>query len=235
VPIAGIDFRIVSSGAATLKKALPGGGRPNPACAASQKKEDAPPPDENDQSVGSLITYGQFRAIDLGDLMWNRELELICPNNPVGSVDLYVATHHGISASGAQALVHGVRPRVAVMHNGMRKGGTVQTYQILRSSPGLEDIWQMHWSYNGGVEHNPAGVFIANVDDAATIAGVLTSPPGQRGGAAGSGQAGSPAVPATSPAHTPAHYLKISAEEDGTFTVTNTRNGFKKVYRKKLT
>jgi competence protein ComEC len=235
VPIAGIDFRIVSSAAATLKKALPGGGRPNPACAASQKKEDAPPPDENDQSVGSLITYGQFRAIDLGDLMWNRELELICPNNPVGSVDLYVATHHGISASGAQALVHGVRPRVAVMHNGMRKGGTVQTYQILRSSPGLEDIWQMHWSYNGGVEHNPAGVFIANVDDAATIAGVLTSPPGQRGGAAGSGQAGSPAVPATSPAHTPAHYLKISAEEDGTFTVTNTRNGFKKVYRKKLT
>jgi competence protein ComEC len=115
--------------------------------------------------------------------------------------------------------VHGVRPRVAVMQNGTRKGGSVQAYQIMRSSPGLEDIWQLHWSHNGGIEHNPAGVFIANIDDPATIASVLTAPPGQRGGGGGAAAA-----------HTPAHYLKISAQNDGTFTVTNTRNGYSKTY-----
>jgi len=33
-------------------------------------------------------------------------------------------------------------------------------------------------------------------------------------------------------AHTPAHYIRISAREDGTFTVTNSRNGFEKTYVK---
>ena len=52
--------------------------------------------------------------------------------------------------------------------------------QTVRRSPGLEDFWQLHWSYNGALEQNSAGVFIANMDDPATIAGVLTAPP--RGG-----------------------------------------------------
>ena len=93
----------------------------------------------------------------------------------------------------------------------------MQTYQLMRASPGLEDIWQLHWSYNGAIEHNPAGVFIANVDDNAAIATVLTTPPGQRGGPGGAAAA-----------HTPAYYIKISAQNNGTFTVTNTRNGFSK-------
>lgn len=219
VPITGIDFRIVTSGGQALKKPLAGGGRPNPACAEFQRKEDPASPDENAHSVGSVITFGQFRAIDLGDLLWNKEFELMCPNNPVGQVDLYMVTHHGVDTSGPAVLVHGVRPRVAIMQNGTRKGGSVPAYQILRSSPGLEDIWQLHWSHHGGIEHNPPGVFIANVDDAATIAGVLTAPQGQRGGGGG------PAA-----AHAPAYYLKISASENGTFTVTNSRNGFSKTY-----
>ena len=222
IPIAGIDVVVLTAAGQALKKPLAGGGRPNPACAQSQKKEDSPSPDENAQSVGLLITYGQFRAIDLGDLLWNKELELMCPNNPVGTVDVYMVTHHGLDRSGPEALVHGVRPRVAVMQNGTRKGGSVQAYQIMRSSPGLEDIWQLHWSYAGRVEHNPAGVFIANIDEPDTIATVLTTPPGQRGGGG-----------AANAAHTPAHYLKISAQNDGSFTVTNTRNGFSKTYQGK--
>ena len=55
----------------------------------------------------------------------------------------------------------------------------------MRTSPGLEDIWQLHWSYGAGIEQNSAGVFIANVDDNATIAGILTAPP--RGGGPGEG------------------------------------------------
>jgi competence protein ComEC len=298
VPLAGVDWTIVTSAGEVLKKPLPGGGRPNPACAQSQRREDPATPDDNAQSVGSVITFGQFRAIDLGDLLWNKELDLMCPNNPVGTVDLYLVTHHGLAQSGSEALVHGVRPRVAVMQNGTRKGGAVAAYEVLEKSPGLEGIWQLHWSYNAGIEHNPAGVFIANVDDPATIAGVLTAPAGGRGagGRSGPGAAtgagapaaggpspgamltgrppadGSPSNPAGQPtpgaqgaspsagaapqgqppagqpsagagpgggrgnaaaAHTPAYYMKISAQTDGTFTVTNTRNGFSKTYVKR--
>ena len=234
VPIGGFEFRIVTAAGETLKKPLPGAGQANPLCAQFQKKEDPASPDENSQSVGAVISYGQFRAIDLGDLLWNKEFELVCPNNQVGTVDVYFVTHHGVDRSGPEVLVHGVRPRVAVMQNGTRKGGTVQAYQIMRSSPGLEDIWQLHWSYNGGIEHNPAGVFIANVDEPAAIATVLTTPPGQRAGGpqtTGGGGQGAAAIAA----HSPAYYIKISAQEDGSFKVTNTRNGFNKTYPRRRT
>jgi len=271
VPIAGLDWRIVTSDGKVLKTPLPGGGKPNPACAGVTTRPVSGT-DENAQSVGSVITFGQFRAIDLGDLLWNKETDLVCPNNPVGMVDVYFVTHHGLDQSGSPALVHGVQPRVAIMQNGTRKGAGTQAMPTMRSSPGLEDIWQLHWSYNAGIEQNSAGVFIANVDDAATIAGVLTAPP--RGGGPGgavSGSSGAPAAPGTAAppqtppsaaapapsaapqgigagvpgggggrgaaaaaaAHTPAYWIKVSVQPDGTFTVTNSRNGFSKTYEKR--
>jgi competence protein ComEC len=233
VPIAGLDWRIVTSAGKGLKTPLPGGGKANPACAGVAMKEPAPT-DDNGQSVGSVITFGQFRAIDLGDLLWNNELDLVCPSNPVGTVDIYFVTHHGLDASGAPPLVHGVQPRVAIMQNGTRKGAGAQAVATIRSSPGLEDLWQLHWSYNAGIEQNSAGVFIANVDDAATIANVLTAPPrggGPGGGAPGGGGPGGRGAGAG--AHTPAYWIKVSAKADGTFTVTNSRNGFSKTYAKR--
>jgi competence protein ComEC len=245
VPIAGLDWRIVTSAGKGLKTPLPGGGKANPACAGVAMKEPAPT-DDNSQSVGSVITFGQFRAIDLGDLLWNNELDLVCPSNPVGTVDVYFVTHHGLDASGAPPLVHGVQPRVAIMQNGTRKGAGAQAVATIRSSPGLEDLWQLHWSYNAGIEQNSAGVFIANVDDAATIANVLTAPPrgggpaggapgggGPGGGAPGGGAPGGGGRGAGAGAHTPAYWIKVSAKADGTFTVTNSRNGFSKTYAKR--
>src|SRR3954471_17607496 len=185
LPVTGLDWRIVSSGGNVLKTPLPGGGKPNPACAGVEPK-DASPTDDNGQSVGSVITFGQWRAIDLGDLLWNKENDLMCPNNPIGTVDVFFVTHHGLDQSNSPALVHGVQPRAAVMQNGTRKGAGAQAMMTLRSSPGLEDLWQLHWSYNAGIEQNSAGVFIANVDDAATIANVLAAPP--RGGGPGAPQ-----------------------------------------------
>src|SRR6185436_20597350 len=181
VPIEGLDWRIVTSAGAALKTALPGGGKPNPACAGVAPKE-ASATDDNAQSVGSAITFGQFRAIDLGDLLWNKENELVCPNNPVGTVDVFFVTHHGLDLSNSPALVHAVQPRVAIMQNGTRKGAGTETMKTMRSSAGLEDIWQLHWSYNAGIELNSAGVFIANVDEPAAIASVLTAPAGAGGG-----------------------------------------------------
>src|SRR4051794_11101825 len=60
VPIAGVDWRIVSSAGSVLKTPLPGGGKPNAACAAFTPKDITTDP-ENAQSVGSVVTLGQFR------------------------------------------------------------------------------------------------------------------------------------------------------------------------------
>ena len=166
----------MTSAGQVIKTPLPGGGKPNPVLRRLQPARRTSRDPENGQSVGSVITYGKFRAIDLGDLLWNNEGDLMCPNNPIGTIDLYLVSHHGTDPSGSPALVHALAPRVAVMQNGTRKGGTVQTFQTLHTSPGLEDIWQLHWAYNGGSEHNPPGVFIANIEDPQTMAAVLTAP-----------------------------------------------------------
>ena len=226
VPVAGLDWRIVTSAGEAIKTPLAGAGKANAQqCADFQRKPNPATPDDNAHSVGSVITYGQFRTLDLGDLMWNNELDLVCPRNLIGTVDLYLVTHHGLDRSGSPALVHSVLPRVAVMQNGTRKGGAPTTFQTLRQSPGLEDIWTSHWSYAAGMEHNSPGVFIANMDDMATIASVVNpSPPsavGAPGGARGN------------PAHTPSYPIRISARRNGTFTVTNLRNGFSKTYVKR--
>ena len=226
VPVAGVDWHIVTSAGEVLKKPLLGVGRPNPACKGFTPRTDKSnlrDPDDA-QSVGSVIQLGEFRAIDLGDLWWTKELEMMCPVNPIGTVDVFFASSHGADASNALPLVHALQPRVALLQNGPRKGGAAEAIKTMRSSPGLEDVWQLHWSHNAGIELNSAGVYIANVDDPATIASVLTVPSGERGGGRGS-------TPA--PQHSPVFWLKISAQSDGTFTVTNNRNGFSKSYTRR--
>jgi beta-lactamase superfamily II metal-dependent hydrolase len=269
LPLTGVDWTIVSAAGEVLKKPLPGGGKPNPTCASFQPKDITTDP-ENGQSVGSVITFGQFRAADFGDLLWNKEHELMCPNNPIGTIDLFMVSHHGLDASNSPQLVHALAPRVAVMQNGTRKGAGAQTMPTLRTSPGLEDVWQLHWGYGAGIEQNSAGVFIANVDDNQTIANALTAPP--RGGGPGRGAppagpgglpvapgAGGAAPPQGVPpvggppaggppqgrgpggpggrggfgaaqAHSPAYWIKVVAQQDGSFTVSNSRNGFSKTY-----
>jgi len=219
LPVGGLNWRIVASAGATLKAPLagaPGAGRPNPACAQTKPKDITNDP-ENAQSIGSVVTLGRFRAADFGDLLWNKEIELMCPINVLGAVDLFMVTHHGLNASNPPAMVHGLRPRAAIMQNGTNKGAAVDVMQVLRSSPGLEDIWQIHWSYTAGIEHNAPGVFIANLEEPATLAQRLTAPPGA-------------ARPPAAPPHVPAYWIKVTAHATGAFTVTNSRNNFSKTY-----
>jgi competence protein ComEC len=222
VPIAGLTTTVVASHSRPLTAPIagaPGAGLPNPACADGASRDESKVDPDNHYSAGFVMTHGRFRTVNLGDLTWSRELALMCPSNPIGTVDLYLTTHHGLDQSGSPAVVRALRPRVAVMNNGTRKGGAVASFQTLRTSPGLEDVWQLHWSYHAGIEHNAPGVMIANVDDAAQVAAVIggggTAPPGGAGGNA---------------AHAPAHHLKVSARRDGSFTVTNSRNGFTRSY-----
>jgi hypothetical protein len=225
VKMAGLDITAVASGNQFIRSNLPGGGRANAACDGVQKKDESAYMDpDNGESAGFVLAYGRFRTVDLGDLTWNGELELMCPQNRIGTVDLYLTSHHGLAKSGSPALVHGLQPRVVVMNNGTRKGGELDTFRVLHELSGLEDLWQLHWSYNVGLENTPA-TFVANVEDNATLAGVLAPPQGTgaRGGPGGFGGA----------AHAPAYSIKVSAQQDGTFTVTNTRNGFSKTYRER--
>jgi competence protein ComEC len=215
IPIAGLNVQVVAAGGAVLKSPLAQAGAPNSFCTGFKfhgeeilkRYGNA----EDDQSVSLFVSHGKFRTMIMGDLNWNKEYALMCPNNKVGQVDLYLVSHHGSDTSGSEAFVHALRPRVAVMNNGGRKGGAVQTFQILRRSPGLKDLWQNHYSIVGGQEYNAPERFIANLEE-----------PG------GSSAATSAQTP---PVHMgPAHSIKVSARDDGSFTVTNTRNGHTKSY-----
>jgi competence protein ComEC len=211
LPIAGLEWEIVSAGGAVLRAPRAGAGASNAACPAA--RPESRPDDENGQSTGSLITFGEFSTIDLGDLLIAQEVDLMCPVNRVGTVDLYITSHHGLATSGSAALVHALRPRVVVMNNGTRKGGAPEAFRVLHESTGLEDLWQLHWSHNAGVELNAPGLFIANIDAPEVLASVVTG---------GAGRA---------PAHEgPAYAIHVAARRDGSFTVTNSRNGFSRTY-----
>ena len=61
-------------------------------------------------------------------------------------------------------MVHALRPRVAITNNGATKGGSAEALQTIRSSPGIEDVWQLHYAQNAGKENNAPEPFIVNVD-----------------------------------------------------------------------
>jgi competence protein ComEC len=201
LPLKGMRVEVLTSAGAEITTPLPGAGQSNPLCAS--EPHYAPDPSENSRSVGVLITFGKFRFIDLGDLTNLKEMGLACPDNLVGTVDLYLTTHHGTAhpgsgdGSGARAIVDALHPRVAVMNNGAVKGGHPFAWQIVHDSPGLDGFWQLHYSLAGDKDHNVDEQFIANVG-------------GEDQG----------------------NYIKVSAEPDATFTVTNSRNNLSKTYRK---
>jgi competence protein ComEC len=220
IGIAGLDWRIVASAGERLSGSLPGAGKSNPYCAAF-KPQDVDK-SENAQSVGSHVTFGKFRTLHLGDLTWNKEFDLMCPQNRLGTVDLWIVSHHGQPISNSQVLAHAIQPRAAILNNGTRKGGQPDAMKVIYSIPGLEDLWQIHFSQLSGQEYTVPGVFIANTVDetlnALPIAPLQPPPPGPGG------------TPA--PVHNGAAYwIKVSAQQDGTFTVTNARNNFSKTYK----
>jgi beta-lactamase superfamily II metal-dependent hydrolase len=161
LPITGMQVRVVSADGDLIERPLPGGGKENASCANAAK----PPVDEteNPRSVGTLITFGKLRILDLGDLTMDKEMGLMCPTNKIGPVDIYVVSHHGWLQSGSPQLVHGITPRVAIMDNGAKKGGSPATWDVIEKSPGLEDLWQLHYSEEGGEAHNVASTFLANL------------------------------------------------------------------------
>jgi len=161
LPVKGVHAEVVSSDGAAIEKPMPGGGQANSACAQSEQRLGDQT--ENPRSLGVLITFGQLRILDLGDLTWDKEMQLMCPTNKLGHVDIYIVSHHGFYQSGSPALVHGTAPRVAIMDNGAKKGGSPAAWDTIEKSPGLETLWQLHYSEEGGQAHNVPQEFIANL------------------------------------------------------------------------
>jgi beta-lactamase superfamily II metal-dependent hydrolase len=196
LPMKDVEVRILAAARDHITSPLPGAGEANPYCkgqpAAAQ--DDS----ENARSVGMLITYGKFRFLDLGDLTKKKELELACPNNLIGTVDLFLVTHHGADLSNPKALDWALHPRVAVIDNGPRKGSSPAAWQIVHDSPGLEDLYQLHYAAESDKDHNVDPEHIANVKE-----------------------------------NCEGKYIKVTAQGDGTFTVTNARTGVQKAYSNK--
>jgi len=205
IPIKGFDVLVVMAAGKAITEPLKGAGQPNPACDTTPRKVwgldergilDNHDTNENSQAITVLITYGKFRMLDPADLTWNKDRELFCPINRVGTVDLYMTANHGMDNGNSPVMVHALSPRVVISDNGAKKGATAATFQTVESSPGLEDYWQAHYVIAGGEKANVKPDYIANIEG---------SPDGKS--------------------------IKVSAQPDGTFTVTNTRNNFSKTYK----
>jgi competence protein ComEC len=133
---------------------------PNPYCATEPHWDlDTT---ENPRSTGILVRFGKFRFLDLGDLTKAKEIPLVCPNNLIGTVDLYLVNHHGFNQSNTKAFVWAIHPRVAIMNNGAHKAGSPEAWQTVHTSPGIEDLWMLHTAEDSDAAHNSAEPLIAN-------------------------------------------------------------------------
>jgi hypothetical protein len=160
VPMPELDATVVSSAGEVIEQALPGAGQPNPYCDGAQTKPSGQI--ENPRSLGVRIVFGKLRILDLGDLTVEKEALLMCPANKLGRVEILVVSHHGTATSSSAALVHAIAPRVAIMDNGGRKGGSASVWQTIEASPGLEDLWQLHTAEADDARNVP-DEFIANL------------------------------------------------------------------------
>ncbi len=172
IPLKGVNIDVIMSAGEAITKPMKGAGQPNPAC-ADFKAHGAEPDPDNDQSVGFVLQFGRFRFIDMGDLTWNYEQKLVCPNNLIGKIDLYQTTHHGLERSNSPQFVWAIQPKVMVMNDGPRKGGPASVFEILRHSPGLEDLWQVHLALGTPKELNSAEDMIANLGPSAGCEGKM--------------------------------------------------------------
>jgi competence protein ComEC len=191
LPFKEIDAVIVSAATSTIDKPFAGAGELNTACGRSA----LPPGDtvENPRSTGLVVAFGRFRFLDLGDLTGEPLFKLACPKNMIGPVDAYLVAHHGGGDASDPATFAAFKPRIAIMNNGLKKGGSRAVYEALHQVHGLQDVWQVHRSEAAG-DQNFAIDRIANIDEST------------------------------------AHWIKLTASEDGSFRVRNGRTGLGKNY-----
>jgi len=192
LPLKDVAAFVVSSAGETLVKAMNGAGLHNASCGASEIA--AQEIHENPRSTGFVLSFGRFRFLDVGDLTGRPLFALVCPNDLVGPVDVYLVAHHGGADAADPATFAAFTPRVAILNNGATKGGAAAMFAMLHGLSAV-DTWQLHRSQNPDAV-NFADERIANLDE------------------------------------TTGHWIKLSANADGSFRVTNGRTGARKNYPK---
>jgi competence protein ComEC len=191
IPLKGVETIVVSAAGETLQRPLAGAGGANPGCGASAPA--AQEPSENPRSTGVHMRFGRFTFLDVGDLTGAPLFALVCPTNMIGPTDLYLVAHHGGPDAADRATFTGFAPRVAILNNGVKKGGSPEVLAALHQAPGLEDAWQLHRSL-------PPGPRFFNDDHVANLD------------------------------ESTSHWIKVSANTDGSFIVTNGRTGAATAY-----
>ena len=206
IPFGAVEIDVIASDGRLITTPL-NGGESNPLCAAAEHKPQASP--ENQRSVGVLFTYGRFTFLDLGDLNWAKEVELSCPINRVGEVTLYQTSRHGAwDDAGSPAHVYAIKPQVIVVNNGPRKG-------LGGTSPGFREVSTAHYdriAKSPGIEGIWQGHRSLLDPDPAhnTAADMIAN--------------------LEDTAECNGHWIRASVSQDGSFTVTNSRNGFSRTY-----
>jgi competence protein ComEC len=206
IPLKGVQVDIVASDGELLAKPMNNGGKPNPLCAnAENKPRDVA---ENYRMVGALFKFGKFTFLDLADLDWYMEMALACPVNKLGEITLYQTGRHGaLDGAGAPGFLYAIKPQVVVVNNGPRKG-------LGGPSPGQQTAATVHYeriAKSPGIEgiwQGHLSLFDKEHNTSAEMIANLEDTADCQG-----------------------HWLKASVESDGTFTVTNGRNGFRRTYQ----
>jgi len=215
IPLKGVDVRVVTANENIIAAPL-NGGKTNKLCDNAAQMSAAG--FENSRMVGVLVSFGKFTYLNLIDLDWRTEMQLVCPLNKVGRITLYQSGRHGgLDGAGSPALLGAIQPQVIVVNNGPKKGlgqtdKRIQpivnmanpanyeknSYLRMAGIAGIEGIWQGHLSLvDKDPAHNTAEDMTANLEDTAECKG---------------------------------NTIKAVAARDGRFTVTNNRNGFSKTY-----
>jgi beta-lactamase superfamily II metal-dependent hydrolase len=174
LPLEGdLEALVIASGGKVIQAGQPATSEPNPAC--DEAIPDHPiDRSDNARSVVLVFRLGAFDFLDCGDLTWNIEKQLVCNvdrtrfgqkrSAPDTSIDLYQVTHHGMDISNHPALVRTIKPTVAVMNNGPRKGGSPAVVKLLKAQPGLEALYALHKNQATGPEENADPALTANTD-----------------------------------------------------------------------
>ena len=209
IRIGALTDTIVASGTKVIERPLPGAGAANPHCDVPGKGLTA---GENASSVASLLRYGKVTIAQFGDLSWDKEHELACPVDKIGKVNLLLVTQHGsANVSSNPAQLAAMRPDVAIMPNGGKKGGDPEVIAAVSALPGLKGFWRLHENFRHP-ELSGDRDYVANLN-----------PP----------QAQIDAV-AHKPYEAPpdmGYAIEAEITLDGRITVINTRNGFRKIYK----
>ncbi|MFI5169714.1 MAG: hydrolase, partial [Vicinamibacterales bacterium] len=81
-----------------------------------------------------------------------------------GPVDVYQTNHHASDSSNNPVLLRTLRPSVAVVNNGPRKGGEAASLKALADLEGLRAVYQLHRSVRVP-DANTKPERIANADE----------------------------------------------------------------------